>query len=65
MKILEVISDTNIGGAGRLLLERLGKSAGGGDEIFVLLPRGSQLAPRVRESACPESEGASGVDDRA
>lgn len=48
MKILEVISDTNIGGAGRLLLERLGKSAGGGDEIFVLLPRGSQLAPRVR-----------------
>ena len=48
MKILEVISDTNIGGAGRLLLERLGKSDAYGEEIFVLLPRGSRLAPRVR-----------------
>lgn len=50
MKIVEAISDTNIGGAGRLLVERLEKSRGVGDEIFVLMPSGSKLAARVENT---------------
>lgn len=50
MKIVEAISDTNIGGAGRLLVERLEKSRGSGEEMFVLMPRGSRLAPRVENT---------------
>ena len=50
MKIAEVISDTNIGGAGRLLVERLEMIRGSDGEIFVLLPRGSELAPRIKET---------------
>ncbi len=48
MKIVEVISDMNIGGAGRLLIERLENSARYGEEIIVLLPRGSRLCERVK-----------------
>lgn len=50
MRIVEAISDTNIGGAGRLLVERLRGIRGGADEIFVLMPKGSELAPRVQET---------------
>ena len=50
MRIVEAISDMNIGGAGRLLVERLNGMRGGSDEIFVLIPKGSELAPRVEES---------------
>ena len=48
MKIAEVISDMNVGGAGRLLVERLEHSRGYGEETFVLLPRGSRLTERVK-----------------
>ena len=50
MKIVEVISDTNIGGAGRLLVERLESSRSCGDEISVLLPKGSKLIPRLEDT---------------
>ena len=50
MRIVEAISDMNIGGAGRLLVERLRGMRGGSNEIFVLMPKGSELAPRVEES---------------
>ena len=46
MKILEIISDTNIGGAGRVLVERLEKSRALGVYECVLLPRGSRLCER-------------------
>ena len=47
MKIVEVISDRNIGGAGRLLVERLENSRGYGEDTVVLLPEGSRLRERV------------------
>ena len=47
MKILEIISDTNIGGAGRVLIERLEKSSFDGYEFAVLLPRNSALKERL------------------
>ena len=47
MKILEIISDTNIGGAGRVLIERLEKSSVDGYEFAVLLPKGSALKERI------------------
>ena len=47
MKILEIISDTNIGGAGRVLIERLEKSSLDGYDFAVLLPKGSALKERI------------------
>ncbi len=49
MKVLEVISDTNIGGAGVLLVTRLRHSDRSRVQTMVLLPSGSALAPRFRE----------------
>ena len=46
MKVIEAISDTNIGGAGRLLLTRLGNSNTKEIETEVILPRGSRLEER-------------------
>ena len=46
MKVIEAISDTNIGGAGRLLLTRLRNSNRGEVETEVILPRGSKLRER-------------------
>ncbi len=43
MKVLEIISDTNIGGAGRLLVSRLRHSNREKFQSAVLLPKGSQL----------------------
>lgn len=43
MRVVEIISDTNVGGAGRLLLTRLGGCMEGGFESTVILPRGSAL----------------------
>ena len=48
MRVLEVISDTNIGGAGVLLLSRLRHSDRSRFKTTVLLPSGSALAPRFR-----------------
>ncbi len=49
MRIIEVISDTNIGGAGVLLCERLACKNPLRDSTLVILPRGSALTPRLRE----------------
>lgn len=49
MRVIEAISDMNIGGAGRLLLTRLKESDRERIETFVILPRGSALARRVIE----------------
>ncbi len=53
MKVLEVISDTNIGGAGMLLLARLRHSDRARFQTTVLLPSGSALAGRFREIGIP------------
>ncbi|MBE6576741.1 MAG: glycosyltransferase [Ruminococcaceae bacterium] len=49
MKIVEVISDTNIGGAGVLLVNRLKNTDLETYNTTVLLPRGSALAARLRD----------------
>ncbi len=46
MKVVEIISDTNIGGAGRLLLTRLKNSNTGRVDTSVILPEGSRLEER-------------------
>lgn len=46
MKVIEAISDMNIGGAGRLLLTRLKNSNTREVETEVILPRGSSLEKR-------------------
>lgn len=47
IKVLEVITDTNIGGAGVLLCTRLKHSDRSRIETEVVLPRGSALLPRI------------------
>lgn len=49
MKVIEVISDTNVGGAGRLLLTRLSASNDRDIDTTLLLPSGSALESRARE----------------
>ena len=49
MRVLEVISDTNIGGAGMLLLARLRHSDRARFLTTVLLPSGSALEARFRQ----------------
>lgn len=48
MKVVEVITDTNIGGAGVLLCTRLKYSDRKRIESEVILPRGSELSERLR-----------------
>ena len=47
IRVLEAISDTNIGGAGRLLLARLEESDRARFDETVILPRDSKLCPRL------------------
>lgn len=47
MKVIEVISDTNVGGAGRLLLTRLSTSNNREIDTTLLMPRGSKLESRA------------------
>lgn len=49
IKILHVISDKNIGGAGKLLLNLLAKSDRKKFDTSVILPCGSLLTPRIKE----------------
>lgn len=49
MRVVEVISDTNIGGAGVLLLNRL-RHVEDKAETVVLLPKGSKLLQRVKNT---------------
>ena len=53
MRVLEVISDTNIGGAGVLLLTRLRHSDKKRFQTTVLLPTGSALTARFRQIGVP------------
>ncbi|MGN0989494.1 MAG: glycosyltransferase [Eubacteriales bacterium] len=47
-RLLHIITDTNIGGAGVLLLNQLRHFDRNRFDITILLPHGSELAPRVR-----------------
>lgn len=49
IKVVEVITDTNIGGAGRLLLCRLGEMNRAKFEETVIIPYGSALEERFKE----------------
>jgi len=49
IKVCEVITDTNIGGAGRLLVTRLGVSDREKFDFSVLLPAGSELIPELNK----------------
>ena len=48
IKLFHVISDTNIGGAGTLLLNYLANADRSAFAITVVLPRGSALVPRIQ-----------------
>ena len=50
MKIVEAISDTNIGGAGVVLLTRLGADPQMAAKTTVVIPRGSKLRERLAEA---------------
>jgi len=56
IKVVEVITDTNIGGAGVLLCTRLKYSDRERIESEVILPRGSELLPRLRAIGVPVHE---------
>lgn len=52
IKILHFISDTNIGGAGRLLLNQIKNMPTGEFDITVALPRGSALIDEILKTKC-------------
>ncbi len=56
MKIVEIISDTNIGGAGVLLCNRLACTDMKKYKTVVLLPRGSMLCERLKQLHVPYME---------
>ena len=59
MRVIEVISDMNIGGAGVLLLSRLEASSAEAEHTTVIVPRGSLLCKRLERIgvACVELDG--------
>ena len=50
IRVLNVISDTNIGGAGRVILNYLRYSDREAFETLVAVPRGSLLIPSLEEA---------------
>ena len=50
IKVVEVISDTNIGGAGRLLISRIKNSDKKKFNYTVVLPKGSLLSPLLKKA---------------
>ena len=64
IKVIEIISDTNIGGAGVLLLNRLKYTDKQKYSTLVLIPRGSMLAPRLEKMGVEYRE-ISGNADRS
>ena len=50
IRVVEAITDTNIGGAGRLLLNRIKNSTNPEVEYIVILPRGSALVSLLKSS---------------
>jgi glycosyltransferase involved in cell wall biosynthesis len=69
LRVLNVISDTNIGGAGRCLLNYLKYCDRSRYDISVLLPKGSLLKPAVEASGVPvleaDIEGDRSLDPKA
>ena len=64
MKIVEAISDSNIGGAGRVLLNRLSAQNEYSTSTTVLLPRGSELIKGLKENSIDYIE-INGCHDRS
>ncbi|MBQ4350419.1 MAG: glycosyltransferase [Clostridia bacterium] len=62
MKILNILSDSNIGGAGRLLVHYLRNFDRARFDGWVALPKGSALIPSVRETGFPVIELEYGAD---
>lgn len=50
IKVLEVISDTNIGGAGRLLISRIENSNKDNFKYIVILPKGSLISKSLKKA---------------
>lgn len=50
IKVLNILSDSNIGGAGRLLVNYLNNFDREKLDVAVVLPRGSELIPSVRQT---------------
>ena len=63
-KVLNIISDTNIGGAGRLLLNYLQYADRDQFDTSVAVPRDSQLAPRLKALGAAVYE-VDGIADRS
>ena len=64
IKVLNVISDTNIVGAGRVILNYLRYSNRNQFETWVALPRGSLLKPLLEEAGAGIQE-VDGMADRS
>ncbi len=56
MKVAQIITDTNIGGGGRALLNYLSKSNRQDFQPWVILPRGSLLLPRIQDLDVPYTQ---------
>ena len=64
IRVLNIISDTNIGGAGRVLLNYLRYSDRAQFETWVALPRNSLLKPLLEEAGARVLE-VDGIADRS
>lgn len=56
IRVIHVITDTNIGGAGRILLNLLRNRDRSAFEMSVVLPRGSLLIPEINALGCKTVE---------
>lgn len=65
MKVIEVLTDTNIGGAGILLVTRLGRMDRRRFKTWVILPKGSALKPRFERIGIKILETIHGADRSA
>lgn len=62
IKVLQILTDTNIGGAGRLLINYLKNFDRSQFEMAVVLPKGAQLKPLVQAEGYPVIETETGRD---
>lgn len=62
IKLLHVITDTNTGGAGILLINQLKYFHRDIFDISVILPQGSELAPKIKALGYPVTETEHGAD---
>ena len=64
IRILHILTDANIGGAGRYLVNYLRHRDRDAYDVSVILPRGSALLPEIRALDVPVVE-ADGIADRS